>query len=86
MDGASPPSPPTAPFTRGILPPMSTQARVARFGPFEADLRTGELRRAGRTIELQELPFRILAALLERPGELVTREELRPFGWDDLCA
>ena len=62
---------------------MSTQARVARFGPFEADLRTGELRRAGRTIELQELPFRILAALLERPGELVTREELRATAWPD---
>ena len=57
------------------------QARIARFGPFEADLRTGELRRAGKTVELQELPFRILAALVERPGELVTREELRAVGW-----
>jgi len=74
---------PARPFTRGILPSMATQARIARFGPFEADLRTGELRRAGRTIELQELPFRILAALLERPGELVTREELRAIAWPD---
>lgn len=62
---------------------MATPARIARFGPFEADLRTGELRRAGKTIELQELPFRILAALLERPGELVTREELRGSAWPD---
>ncbi|HEY8234471.1 MAG TPA: FHA domain-containing protein [Vicinamibacteria bacterium] len=62
---------------------MSEGSRVACFGPFEADLRTGELRRAGRTVELQELPFRILAALLERPGELVTREELRAIAWPD---
>ncbi len=62
---------------------MPAQTRIARFGPFEADLRTGELRRAGRTIELQELPFRILAALLERPGELVTREELHQSAWPD---
>lgn len=62
---------------------MATHARIARFGPFEADLRTGELRRAGTKLELQELPFRILAALLERPGELVTREELRATAWPD---
>jgi DNA-binding winged helix-turn-helix (wHTH) protein len=60
---------------------MAASARIARFGPFSADLRTGELRRAGKRIELQELPFRILAALLERPGELVTREELREVAW-----
>lgn len=83
MDGTSPASPPTAPFTRGILPAMPARARLARFGPFEADLRTAELRRSGKMIELQELPFRILAALLERPGELVTREELRAVGWPD---
>jgi DNA-binding winged helix-turn-helix (wHTH) protein len=62
---------------------MTTGSRLARFGPFEADLHTGELRQAGRAIELQELPFRILAALLQRPGELVTREELRAIGWPD---
>jgi DNA-binding winged helix-turn-helix (wHTH) protein len=62
---------------------MPGQNRTLRFGPFEADLRTGELRRAGKAIELQELPFRILAALLERPGELVTREELRAIAWPD---
>jgi len=60
---------------------MTANARIARFGPFAADLRTGEVRRAGKRIDLQELPFRILAALLERPGELVTREELRAIAW-----
>jgi DNA-binding winged helix-turn-helix (wHTH) protein len=81
MDAVSPPPPQAGSFTRGILPPVATPARTARFGPFEADLRTRELRRAGETIELQELPFRILAALLERPGELVTREELHATAW-----
>ena len=42
-----------------------------RFGPFEVDLRTGELRRKGSKIRLQNKPFQILAALLEYPGELV---------------
>lgn len=52
-----------------------------RFGPFTADLATGELHRAGERVELQELPFRVLAVLLERPGQLVTREELRSRIW-----
>jgi len=52
-----------------------------RFGPFEADLRTGELRRDGSRIPLQDKPFQLLAALLRRPGELVTREELREQLW-----
>jgi TolB-like protein/DNA-binding winged helix-turn-helix (wHTH) protein/Tfp pilus assembly protein PilF len=52
-----------------------------RFGVFEANLRTGELRRDGRRVSLQEKPFQLLAALLERPGELVTREELRQRLW-----
>jgi DNA-binding winged helix-turn-helix (wHTH) protein len=60
---------------------MAMRPGTARFGPFEADLRTGELCRDGEPVELQELPFRILAALLERPGELVTREELREVAW-----
>src|SRR3954447_14422185 len=48
-----------------------------RFGVFEADLGTGQLLKQGRRLRLQEQPFRLLALLLERPGELVTREELR---------
>jgi Tol biopolymer transport system component/DNA-binding winged helix-turn-helix (wHTH) protein len=52
-----------------------------RFGAFEADLGAGLLRKNGRRVRLQEQPFQILAALLERPGEVVTREELRTRLW-----
>lgn len=52
-----------------------------RFGDFDADLATGELYRDGVKIKLQDLPFRVLAALLERRGEVVTREELRDRLW-----
>src|SRR5207302_1648133 len=52
-----------------------------RFGIFEADLRAGELRRNGSKIKLQDQPFQLLALLLERPGEVVTREELRGKLW-----
>ncbi len=57
--------------------------RWAEFGVFEVDLRAAELRRSGIRIRLQEQPFQILCALLERPGELVTREELRQRLWPD---
>jgi TolB-like protein/DNA-binding winged helix-turn-helix (wHTH) protein/Flp pilus assembly protein TadD len=50
---------------------------------FEADLRTGEIRKAGRRLALQEQPFRVLAALLERSGEMVTRDELRQRVWPE---
>ena len=54
---------------------------MVRFGQFEADLKAGELRKRGRKRKLQELPFRLLAALMERPGDLVTREELQAKLW-----
>jgi DNA-binding winged helix-turn-helix (wHTH) protein/Tol biopolymer transport system component len=54
-----------------------------RFGVFEVDLRSGELRKAGVRIKLQEQPFKVLNALLEHPGEVVTREELRSRIWPD---
>jgi DNA-binding winged helix-turn-helix (wHTH) protein len=54
---------------------------IVRFGEFELDLRTGELRSNGHHIILQEKPFQILTALLERPGEMVTREELIKRLW-----
>jgi Tol biopolymer transport system component/DNA-binding winged helix-turn-helix (wHTH) protein len=54
---------------------------VIRFGIFEVDIRAGELRRKGVKVRLQEQPFQVLAMLLERPGELVTREELRSRLW-----
>jgi TolB-like protein/DNA-binding winged helix-turn-helix (wHTH) protein/Flp pilus assembly protein TadD len=52
-----------------------------RFGTFEADLRTGELTKNGKRLTLQDQPFQLLALLLEKPGELVTREELRSRLW-----
>jgi DNA-binding winged helix-turn-helix (wHTH) protein len=52
-----------------------------RFGVFEVDLRAGELTKRGRRIRLQEQPFQVLAMLLGKPGELVTREELREKIW-----
>jgi TolB-like protein/DNA-binding winged helix-turn-helix (wHTH) protein/Tfp pilus assembly protein PilF len=52
-----------------------------RFGVFEVDLRAGILSKRGRRIKLQELPFQVLKVLLEHPGELVTREELRQRVW-----
>ena len=48
---------------------------------FEADLRAGELRRSGVRVRLQDLPFRALALLLTRPGEVITREEFRQALW-----
>ena len=54
---------------------------VTRFGPFEADLQTQELRKQGRRLRLPGQSFQILEMLLERPGELVTREELRTALW-----
>src|ERR1700757_929454 len=52
-----------------------------RFGVFELDLRAGELRRNGSKIKLQEQPFQVLAELLDRPGQVVTREKLRTRLW-----
>ena len=57
--------------------------KAIRFGAFRADLRTGRLRKHGIRIKLGMQPFQILAALLERPGELVTREELRSRLWPE---
>lgn len=54
---------------------------VVTFGAFEVDLRAGELRRHGRKVKIQNQPFQILAMLLERPGEIVTREEMRARLW-----
>src|SRR5690242_9147854 len=60
--------------------PSESRNKV-RFGDYEIDLRTAELRTNGRKLILQGQPFQILLLLLERPGELVTREELRERLW-----
>ena len=57
------------------------QGRLARFGAFELDRHTGELRKHGIRIRLQTKPFQILLALLETPGEFVTREDLQRRLW-----
>jgi Tol biopolymer transport system component/DNA-binding winged helix-turn-helix (wHTH) protein len=59
----------------------SNGARAVRFGAFELDLAAGELRKNGLRVRLQEQPFRLLALLVERPGEVVSREELREKLW-----
>jgi TolB-like protein/DNA-binding winged helix-turn-helix (wHTH) protein/Flp pilus assembly protein TadD len=60
--------------------PHQVGGRV-RFGIFEVDLRAGELRKHGLRVRLQEQPFKVLAMLLERSGEVVTREELQKKLW-----
>jgi TolB-like protein/DNA-binding winged helix-turn-helix (wHTH) protein/Flp pilus assembly protein TadD len=60
--------------------PHQVRGRV-RFGIFEVDLRAGELRKHGLRVRLQEQPFKVLAMLLERSGEVVTREELQKKLW-----
>src|SRR5206468_12661173 len=56
---------------------------IGRFGPFEADLRKFELRKFGIRVRLERKPWYLLLALLERPGELVTRSELARTLWGD---
>jgi TolB-like protein/DNA-binding winged helix-turn-helix (wHTH) protein len=57
--------------------------RNLRFGVFEVDLRTGELTKLGKRVRLQDQPFQLLAMLLEKPGALVTREELHLKLWPE---
>ena len=62
--------------------PTSSRGLV-RFGAYAVDLRSGELHKEGVKLKLQEQPFRLLALLLEHPGEVVTREELRQRLWPE---
>lgn len=63
------------------MPESGCPLRTVRFGTFEADLSSGELRKHGLRIKLQGQPFQILQMLLERPHEVLTREELRVKLW-----
>lgn len=63
-----------------MLPQQENSSRY-RFGPFEVCLETGELLKNGRRVHLQRKPFEILAALLQLPGKLVSRESLRQRLW-----
>ena len=67
-----------------VMPmPEASPRKAVRFGAFEVDLVSGELRKNGTRIRLQEQPFRVLAMLLERPGEMVAREDLHSKLWPD---
>jgi DNA-binding winged helix-turn-helix (wHTH) protein/TolB-like protein/Tfp pilus assembly protein PilF len=59
----------------------TTSSPTIRFGCFEVDLQSGELRKKGLRIKLQEQPFQVLAMLLQHPGEVVTREDLHHRLW-----
>jgi DNA-binding response OmpR family regulator len=61
----------------------ASSATVIRFSGFEVDLRTRELRKGGAPVPLQGQPFHVLAELLARPGDLITREELQRGLWED---
>jgi Tol biopolymer transport system component/DNA-binding winged helix-turn-helix (wHTH) protein len=63
------------------MPAQSQLPRVLRFGIYEIDVRAGELRKSGVRLKLQEQPFQVLCMLVDRPGEIVTREELRNRLW-----
>jgi Tol biopolymer transport system component/DNA-binding winged helix-turn-helix (wHTH) protein len=65
-----------------VAAPSNGRSRVS-FGLFEADLSSGELYKNGHRVPLQDKPFRLLSMLLERPGEVVTREEVRKRLWPD---
>jgi Periplasmic component of the Tol biopolymer transport system len=60
-----------------------SRPRLVRFGAFEADVQTGELRKDGVKLKFSGQPFQVLAILLERPGDVVTREELQMRLWPD---
>lgn len=62
---------------------MQETGKFANFAPFTLDLGTGELRRDGRPVKLHPQPVQVLTLLVDRPGELVTREELQKELWDD---
>lgn len=62
---------------------MEPRTQVLRFDSFEVNVATGEVRHNGSRIRIQEQPFQVLVAMLERPGELVTRDELQKRLWPD---
>jgi DNA-binding winged helix-turn-helix (wHTH) protein len=63
---------------------MSLQSilpQILRFGVFQLDVRAGELHKNGVKLKLQDQPFQVLCLLTERPGELISREEIRKRLW-----
>src|SRR5260370_3050688 len=72
----------TAP-TKHMGPSTPSPTRIFRFGLFEADVKAGELRKSGIRVRLPDRSFRILAILLDRPSQVITRDELRNQLWQD---
>jgi DNA-binding winged helix-turn-helix (wHTH) protein len=66
------------------MEPIAHSAHIVRFGLFEADASRGTLTRNGVRVKIQDQPFRVLVLLLERPGEVITREELRQKLWPEV--
>ncbi len=67
---------------KGTMEPPRPHS-VVRFGTYEVSLQSGEVRKAGLRVRVQQQPMKLLEILLERPGEVVTREELRTRVWAD---
>jgi hypothetical protein len=67
-------------FTSRMPAPAST-SKIVRFGVFELDLQRAELRKQGIKVKLQEQPLKVLQVLLENPGQIVSRDELRQRVW-----
>lgn len=65
------------------MPPTAPSNTAVCFGVFEADLRSGELRKKGAKVKIQELPFRALKLFLSRPNEVLSREDFRAALWPD---
>lgn len=65
------------------MPQVGLTSRSVHFGTFDLDLQSGELRKKGLKVRLPNQSFQILVRLLERPGEVVSREELRQALWTD---
>src|SRR5208337_1143689 len=63
------------------MPDPALVSPIGRFGAFEVDLRSAELRKHGLKLKIQEQPFQVLAILLEHPGQIVTREDLHKKLW-----
>ena len=66
-----------------LIPPAPMDVQFLRFGPFELDLDTSELRKAGARVRIQLQPFKVLAVLALNQGRLVTREELQREVWPE---
>ncbi|MGA7414218.1 MAG: winged helix-turn-helix domain-containing protein, partial [Bryobacteraceae bacterium] len=68
-------------FSRSVVPEVSRVPAGVRFGAYELDVSGMELRKNGVRIRLQEQPFLVLCALVAKPGDVVTREELKDEVW-----